>query len=136
MNDKPATKPQISTQTTAAFMEAVKKLLNAVQSSIETTQGKQLIGKPQNVGSIVSDRPPNVASMESDQPSKVAERTNTGSVRGMNNHLTSIHEFQPNKRQPVLEDIQAKKETSTGELSTFTRATGHRGIFSSWKCDL
>jgi len=125
VNDKPATKPQISAQTTAAFVEAVKKLLNAVQSSIKTIQGKQLIGKPQNVGSIVSDRPPNVASIVSDQPSKVAERTNTGSIRGMNNDLTSINEFQPNKREPVLEDIQAKKETSTGELSAFTRATGH-----------
>lgn len=121
VNETPAKKPQSSTVSTAAFAEAVKKLLQAVQSSIKNLQGKQLIG---HVASTESDHPQNSGFIVSDQPPKVAEKTNTGSVRGMTNDPTKINDFQPNRQQPVLEGIQARKQPSLGELSALTRATG------------
>lgn len=124
MNETPVRKLQSSAQTTAAFAEAVKKLLQAVQSSIKTLQGKQLIGHPQNIGSIVSDNLQNivsdhVASIVSDQP-KVPEKTNTGSVRGISNDPAAINDIQLIQKQPVL----ARKQTDLKELSAFTRAAG------------
>lgn len=124
VNETPVRKPQSSAQTTAAFAEAVKKLLQAVQSSIKTLQGKQLIGHPQNIGSIVSDNLQNivsdhVASIVSDQP-KVPEKTNTGSVRGISNDPAAINDIQLIQKQPVL----ARKQTDFKELYAFTRAAG------------
>ena len=125
VNETPDRKPQPSAQTTAAFAEAVKKLLQAVQSSIKTLQGKHLIGHPQNIGSMLSDNPQtvasdHVASIVSDRP-KVAEKTNTGSVRGISNDPDAINDNQPIQEQPVL----ARTQTDlTRELSALTRAAG------------
>ena len=91
---KPA--KNLNPQTTAAFAEAVKKLLQAVQSSIKSLQGKQFIGHPSEVPSVVSDQPSGisqqrVASIASNEPAKIPERTNTGSVRGLNSNPTSLN---------------------------------------------
>ena len=123
---KPA--KNLNPQTTAAFAEAVKKLLQAVQSSIKSLQGKQFIGHPSEVPSMVSDQPSGisqqrVASIATDEPAKIPERTNTGSVRGLNSNPTSLNNVQYQK-QPVLEDVQVKRQPSIGELSELTRATG------------
>lgn len=123
---KPA--KNLNPQTTAAFAEAVKKLLQAVQSSIKSLQGKQFIGHPSEVPSIVSDQPSGisqqrVASIATDEPAKIPERTNTGSVRGLSSNPTSLNNLQYQKR-PVLEDLQVKRQPSIGELSELTRATG------------
>ena len=127
VSEKPVKSPQLSPQTTAAFTEAVKKLLHAVQSSIKSLQNKQMIGHSSNVPSIVNDQPPkvnqrNLASIVSDRPPRVSEMTNTGSVRGMSSAPTPINAFQQDKIQPFLEDIRVSKQPSIGELSTFTRA--------------
>lgn len=123
---KPA--KNIDPQTTAAFAEAVKKLLQAVQSSMKSLQGKQFIGHPSEVPSMVSDQPSRIsqqriASIASDEPKKIPEETNTGSVRGLYSNPPSLNSFQYQKR-PVLEDLQVKRQPSIGELSEFTRAAG------------
>ena len=130
-------KPQSVAPTTAAFAEAVQKLLKAVQSSIKTLQSKQFIGHPQNIASTVTDKPQHVvsdplASIVSDQP-KATEKTSTGNVRAMRNDPTVMREVQLSQKQPVL----AKKLPSLGEVSAFTRAaapTEHENaIFDPFK---
>lgn len=115
VNRKPAEKPQSTTQNTAAFAEAVKKLLQAVQSSIKSLQGKQLIGYPTDLGTIVANQLPKLQS---------AQNTNTGSVRGMKNDPTPINDSQPFKKTRFLQDNQGRGKSSLGELSAFTRAAG------------
>lgn len=131
-----AKQPQSVAPTTAAFAEAVQKLLKAVQSSIKTLQSKQFIGHPQNIGSKVTDKPQHavsdpLASIVSDQPK--AEKTSTGNVRAMRNDPTAMNEVQLSQKQPVL----AKKLSGLGEVSAFTRAaapTEHENaIFDPFK---
>ena len=115
VNKKPAGKPQSTTQSTAAFAEAVKKLLQAVQSSIKSLQGKQLIGYPTDLGSVVGNQ---LTSLPSDQT------TNTGSVRGIKNNPTPVNYGQSYKKTQFVQDNKDQSKPRLGELSAFTRAAG------------
>lgn len=115
VNRKPARKPQPTSQSTAAFAEAVKKLLQAVQSSIKSLQGKQLIGYPTDLDSLVGNQLPSLQS---------AQTTNTGSVRGIKNDPTPVNYVQPEKKTRFLQDDKNQEKPRFGELSAFTRAAG------------
>ena len=111
VNRKPARKPQATSQSTATFAEAVKKLLQAVQSSIKSLQGKQLIGYPTELNSLARNQ---LQSLQS------AQTTNTGSVRGIKSDPTPV---QPEKKTRFLKDNK-DQEKPREELSAFTRAAG------------
>ena len=115
VNRKPSVKPQSATQTTAAFAEAVKKLLQAVQSSIKSLQGKHLIRYPTDLTSVEENQHSNLQSVQS---------TNTGSVRAIKNDPAPLHHVQPYKKTQFLQDIPVQEKTSSVELSAFTRAAG------------
>ncbi|XP_078354216.1 uncharacterized protein LOC144638816 [Oculina patagonica] len=115
VNRKPAAKLQSTTQNTAAFAEAVKKLLQAVQSSIKGLQGKQLIGYPTDLGSVIGNQLPSL---------QRAQSTNTGSVRGIRNDPTPVSYVQSYKKTPFLQDNKVQGKPRLGELSAFTRAAG------------
>ena len=112
---KPARKPQPTSQSTAVFAEAVRKLLQAVQSSIKSLQGKQLIGYPTDLDSLIGNQFPSLRS---------AQTTNTGSVRGIRNDPTPVNYVQPEKKTRFLQDNKYQEKPRFGELSAFTRAAG------------
>ena len=115
VNRKPARKPQPASQSTAVFADAVKKLIQAVQSSIKSLQGKQLIGYPTDLNSLVRNQLPSLQS---------GETTNTGSVRGIKNDPTRVNYAQPEKKSPFLQDNKGQEKPRFEELSAFTRAAG------------
>lgn len=115
VNRKPAGKLQPTTQSTAAFAEAVKKLLQAVQSSIKALQGKQLIGYPTDLGSIVGNQ---LSSPQREQS------TNTGSVRAIRNNPAPVNNVRPNKKTQFLQDNKDQGKPGLSVLSAFTRAAG------------
>lgn len=108
-------KPQPTSQSTAAFAEAVKKLLQAVQSSIKTLQGKQLIGYPTDLNSLMGNQLPSLQS---------AQTTNTGIARGIKNDPTPANYVQPEKKTRFLQDNKDQEKPRFEELSAFTRAAG------------
>lgn len=115
VNTKPTRKPQPTSQSTAAFAEAVKKLLQAVQSSIKSLQGKQLIGYPTDLDSLVGNQLPSLQS---------AQTTNTGSVRAIKNDPTPVKYVQPDRKTRFLQDNKDQEKPRFAELSAFTRAAG------------
>lgn len=115
VNRKPTRTPQPTSQSTAAFAEAVKKLLQAVQSSIKSLQGKQLIGYPTDLDSLVGSQLPSLQS---------AQTTNTGSVRGIKNDPTPVKYVQPDRKTRFLQDNKDQEKPRFAELSAFTRAAG------------
>ena len=115
VNRKPARKPQPTSQSTAQFAEAVKKLIQAVQSSIKSLQGKQRIGYPTDLDSLVGNQLPSLQS---------AQTTNTGSVRGIQNDPTPVNYVQLDKKTRFFPDNKDQEKPRLGELSTFTRAAG------------
>lgn len=115
VNRKPDRKPQPTSQSTAAFAEAVKKLLQAVQSSIKTLQGKQLIGYPTDLNSLMGNQLPSLQS---------AQTTNTGIARGIKNDPTPANYVQPEKKTRFLQDNKDQEKPRFEELSAFTRAAG------------
>ncbi|XP_068712334.1 uncharacterized protein [Montipora foliosa] len=117
-------KPLSNEQTTQAFAEAVQKLLRAVQSSIQTLQGKQVIRHLPNLSSVISNQPQNsandhITTIVSDQPGTTG-KTNTGTVRGMRTKAMAMDNLQLNEKQPIL----PKKPSSLEKVPAFTRATG------------
>ena len=135
-------KPLSNSQSTQAFADAVQKLLRAVQFSIKSLQGKQVIGHVPNISAVTNENPENavnnrISSIVSDQL-RTTEKTNTGTVRGISNSPTAINTVQLLEKQPVI------PSTPTGlgpdKLSAFARARGQNGaatnentILDPWK---
>lgn len=117
-------KPLSNSQSTKAFADAVQKLLRAVQFSIESLQGKQVIGHVPNISPVTNDNPQNamnnhISSIVSDQL-RTPEKTNTGTVRGISNNPTAINTVQLIEKEPVL----SSTPTVPDGMSAFARARG------------
>ena len=108
---KPTNKGDPTSKNAATFALAVKKLLQAVQSSIKTLQGKHLIRSSGPTHKPLDPVPR--ADTHTD--------ANTGSIREMNTKQPS----QDSKEKgPFLERLEEQMSPSLGELATLTKVTG------------
>ena len=105
-------KPQSATQTTAAFAEAVQKLLQAVQSSIKSLQGKHVINYPSDLSPTEENQHINIPS------------TRTGSVRAIQKDPVSVHYVEPTIKTQFMQDIPVHGKANSVELSALIREAG------------
>ncbi|XP_022796633.1 uncharacterized protein LOC111335057 [Stylophora pistillata] len=108
-------KPQSAAQTTAAFAEAVKKLLQAVQSSIKSLQGKHVINYPTDLTPREENQHINLQNVP---------YTRTGSVRAIKKDPVSLHYVEPTIKSQFIQDIPVHGKANSVELSASTRGAG------------